>query len=436
MSGETSMTRREAMKVAGLGAGLGAASLASLAWAQQGGPRNASDGIRIGVIGAGGRGTGAAINALSIDPGARVVALADLFEDRVTSSRQNLANAEGLSERATVDPEKCFVGFDAYQKLLSMSEVNYVILATPPGFRPAHFEAAVNAGKHIFTEKPVAVDGPGIRRFMAAGALAAEKKLCVAAGTQRRHEACYLETMKRIGAGEIGEVVGGQVYWNMGSLWGGDLKPAGMTDMEWQCRNWLYHCWLSGDHIVEQHVHNIDVMNWAKGGHPVAAYGMGGRQVRTGPGFGNVFDHFAIELEYADGTVCNSYCRQTEGTDGRVQEMIVGTKGRSVTTSGSAYFSAGGKRTWMFRGENPNPYDVEHLHLMQAIRGESAYLNEAQTVAESTLTAIMGRMSAYTGKRVTWEQALDSQLDLTPGSMAMGDLAVGEVPVPGRTPLI
>lgn len=421
-------TRREFIR-ASAGAGLAATVLPSFAagWTNGG-----SDVVRVGVIGCGGRGTGAAFNALEAHPSTRIVALADLFPDRLAQSRSWLTGSEDFADRVDLG-ERTFTGFDAYKRLLALREVDVVILATPPGFRPLHFAAAVEAGKHVFMEKPVAVDPAGVRTVIEAAERAKARSLSVVAGTQRRHERSYLEAMKRLRDGAIGEIHSARCAWNQGGLWVHERQP-GYTDMEWQCRNWLYFCWLSGDHITEQHVHNLDVINWAMGGHPVRAYGMGGRQVRTDAMYGDIYDHFAIEYEYEDGRRCLSFCRQQDGTDGRVEESVYGTRGTLTTRPGYAVIDGSG--AWRFGGNNGNPYADEHAHLLASIRGDGPYLNEARQVAESTLTAIMGRMSAYTGKAVTWDQAMSSSLDLSPPAYEFGDLPVGPVPEPGRTPLI
>src|SRR4051812_46018422 len=272
--------------------------------------------IRIGLIGCGGRGTDAVGNAIASAPNVKVVAIADIFE------RQTKAAATKFN----VAPELCFSGFDAYQKLCDVADVNYVILATPPGFRPIHFEAAVKAGKHIFCEKPVAVDAPGIRRFIAAGELAKEKKLCVVAGTQRRHTPAYIETIKRIHDGAIGDIVTLRAYWNQSAIW--HRGDHGETEMERQVFNWYHYSWLCGDHIVEQHLHNLDVCNWIMNDHPIRAYGQGGRQA-LGSKSGHIYDHFAVEYEYKSGARMFSQCRQINGTDGNVSEAVAGTKGAS-----------------------------------------------------------------------------------------------------------
>lgn len=422
-------TRRDFVKSSAI---LGAASLVPSALAS-GLTYRIDDTIRVGVIGCGGRGTGAAVNALAAHPKVNVVAMADLFEDRLNGSYGWLAENDDFGDRVKVDPAHKFVGFDAYKQLLAIDTIDYVILATPPHFRPIHFDAAIHAGKHVFMEKPVAVDPAGIRKVLDAGARAKQQALSVVAGTQRRHEHSYLSLMKRVNEGELGEIVSASCYWNQGGLWVHDRKPE-YSDMEWQCRNWLYFTWLSGDHICEQHIHNIDVINWAKDGPPVKATGMGGREVRTDAKYGNIFDHFSIEYEYADGMTMQSMCRQIDGCAGRVEEVIVGSKARSVSRPGYAVITGGSE--WRFDADNRNPYEQEHVDLIASILGEGRYLNEAKRVAESTLTAIMGRMSAYTGKSITWEQALSSQLDLSPDAYSFSDLPVRPVAVPGKTPLI
>jgi predicted dehydrogenase len=347
---------------------------------------------------------------------------------------ESAADGARLRDRIDVPDERCFVGLDAYQKLLGLAEVNYVILATPPGFRPAHLEAAVAAGKNIFTEKPVAVDGPGIRSVLATYEKAMARRLAIAAGTQRRHQTGYLETMKLIHEGRIGEIVAARCYWNQGGLWKKD-RQGGWSDLEWQLRNWLYFTWLSGDHIVEQHVHNIDVVNWAMNAHPVSALGMGGRQSRTDAAFGHIFDHFTIDYEYENGAHLMSMCRQQDGTDKNVSEALTGTRGTCLTQASQRYVIKG-EKPWQYPREKDNePYLHEHVDLIASIRAGKP-INELKSVAESTLTAIMGRMSAYTGKIVTWDQALNSAESLVPAKLEWGALPVPPVAVPGLTPLV
>ena len=387
-----------------------------------------SDTIRVGVVGCGGRGTGAAIDCLNAAPGVEVVAMYDLFMDRIESSLKTIK--EKHPDKVKVTPERMFTGFDGFKKLSALPEVNLVIMASPPGFRAMQLKAAVEGGKNVFMEKPVAVDPVGIRSVLASSDLATQKGLAIVAGTQRRHQARYLEIMKRIHEGAIGELVGGQCYWNQGDLWVKQREPD-MSEMEWQCRNWLYFTWLSGDHIVEQHVHNIDVVNWAFQALPVKVMGMGGRQARTGPEFGNIFDHFAVEYEYPNGARVMSMCRQTKGAADRVEERLVGTKGVAF-----GYGEIKGAAPWKFEGEEINPYVQEHTDLIAAIRRGNP-LNEGRRVAESTMCAIIGRMSAYTGRAINWDWAMNSSLlDLTPKNFEFGPNPADPVAVPGFTPLV
>src|SRR5258708_14264642 len=424
-----STTRRDFLKTATTAALATAIAPGTKAFA--GAHAAGSDAIRIGLIGCGGRGTGAIEDALSSGAaGVSVVAMGDLFADRLTSSRTRLR--EKFSGAIDVPEDRSFTGFDAYKRVLA-SDANYIILATPPGFRPIHLAAAVEANKNIFTEKPVAVDGPGIRTVLEVYQKALAKGLRIAAGTQRRHQTGYIETMKRIHDGAIGDITSARCYWNQGGLWKKDRQPE-WTDAEWQLRNWLYFTWLSGDHIVEQHVHNIDAVKWAMNGPPVSANGMGGGQVRTSPDYGHIYDHFAIDYEYASGAPLASQCRQIQGCASNVTEALVGTKG-TCHTDNSGKYSISGTNAWKFEGRDNRPYVQEHADFIAAIRAGQPY-NELKTVAESTLTAIMGRMSAYTGKVVTWEQALNSKEQLMPAGLALGPLPTPPVAVPGQTPLV
>jgi len=390
-----------------------------------------SDRFRIGLIGCGGRGTGAVNDCVNSSRGVELVAMGDLFKDRLDSSFNDLKRS--LGEKAKVTRDTCFVGFDAYKKVIGC-DVNLIILATPPHFRPAQLQAAIEAGKHVFMEKPVGVDPVGIRSVIASSELAESKGLAIVAGTQRRHQAHYVELMKRIHNGDIGRIVGGQCYWNGGKMegyWKFWKQTDRLFGMEWQCRSWPWFTWLSGDHIVEQHVHNIDIMNWAIGSHPVQAMGMGGRQVRK---LGNIFDHFAVEFEYPDGVRVSSMCRQTEGCTGNVSERVVGTKGRSYTDSSIGFLE--GANAYKYDGPNPNPYVTEHADLIASVR-QGKPLNEGKRVAESTMCAIMGRMSAYTGRALKWDWAMKaSKLDLTPPKYEFSDLPVEPVAIPGKTRLI
>jgi len=380
------------------------------------------DALRIGLIGCGGRGTGAAVQALSTAQDVKLFAMADAFEDNVQNAWKLMAEPEpeswvaeaGISARVDVAPERRFSGFDAYQKVLPLVDV--VILATPPGFRPIHFEAAVDAGKQIFMEKPVATDAPGVRRVLAAADRAKEQKLNVVVGLQRHYETVYREWVSRIHAGMIGDVVLGRVYWNSAGVWVRPRQP-GQTEMEYQMRNWYYFNWLCGDHIVEQHIHNLDVGNWVMGGHPVRAQGQGGRLVRTGIDHGEIFDHHFVELEYEGGARILSQCRHMPDTMERVTEAFHGTNGTAprpgliVSNSGHALFEHDDEN-------DPNPYQVEHDELFRAIAaGEHKYA-DAENGAVATMTAIMGRMATYSGQMVTWEEALHSELSVMPAVYA------------------
>lgn len=421
---KTSVSRRDFLKTSVAASLAAAIPLAKIPGAYAAG----SDMIQVGVVGCGGRGTGAVIDCLNAAPGVEVVAMYDLFQDRIEASLQKIREVH--PDKVKVTPERCFTGFDGYKKLAACPEVNLVVMASPPGFRPMQLKAAVEAGKNVFMEKPVAVDPVGVRSVIASSALAEQKGLAIVAGTQRRHQARYLEVMKRIHEGAIGELVAGQCYWNQGELWVKKKEP-GMSDMEWQCRNWLYFTWLSGDHIVEQHVHNIDVINWAFRALPEKVMGMGGRQVRTAPEYGNIFDHFAVEFEYPNGVRVLSMCRQIAGCADRVEEKMVGTKGIAF-----GYGEIKGENAWKFEGEESNPYVQEQADLIASIRNGKP-LNEGRRIAESTMCAIMGRMSAYTGRAISWDWAMNSsELSLSPPAYEFGDLPVAPVAVPGQTPLI
>jgi predicted dehydrogenase len=418
----SSLSRRDFLKTSA------AVSLAAALPRIPGAYAAGSDIIRIGMVGCGGRGTGAAINCLEADPGVEIIAMFDLFQDRVDSSLHKIR--EKFGGQVKVTPERMFTGFDGYKKLAAVPEVNLVVMASPPGFRPMQLRAAVEAGKNVFMEKPVAVDPVGVRSVIASSEQAAQKGLAIVCGTQRRHQARYLELMKRVHEGAIGELVGGQCYWNQADLWV-KLREPGMSEMEWQCRNWLYFTWLSGDHIVEQHVHNIDVMNWAFRALPEKVMGMGGRQARTGPEFGNIYDHFAVEFEYPGGVRVMSMCRQTKGAAERVEEKLVGTKGVAF-----GYGEIKGQNPWKWEGEERNPYVQEQADLIASIRAGKP-LNEGRRIAESTMCAIIGRMSAYTGRAISWDWAMNSsQLDLTPKTYELGPNPVDPVAIPGQTPLI
>jgi predicted dehydrogenase len=418
----TAVTRRDFVKTTA------AASLAATFSNPLGLFAAETDLIKIGIIGCGGRGTGAAIDCLNAAPGIEVVAMGDLVQDRLDSSLARLTKQ--FPDRVKVPAGNRFTGFDNYLGVCACPDVNLIVTAAPPGFRPRHLKAAVEAGKHVFMEKPVAVDPVGVRSVIASSDLARQKGLAVVAGTQRRHQTSYLEMMKRVADGQIGDIVAAQCYWNQGELWVKERLP-GMSEMEWQCRNWLYFSWLSGDHIVEQHVHNIDVVNWAMGAMPKNVMGMGGRQVRVAPQYGNIFDHFFVEFEYPNGVRVTSSCRQIKGCADRIEERIVGTKG---VAWGSGKIT--GEKPWTFAGEERNPYVLEHVDLIASIRAGKP-LNEGRQIAESTMCAIMGRMSAYTGRAISWDWAMTtSTLDLSPAKYELGPNPVDPVATPGVTVLV
>lgn len=389
-----------------------------------------SDKIKVGLIGCGGRGNGAIRDCLTAGGDKiSVVAFGDLWQDRAKGAMNGLKNDNNFKSRIAATEDKCFGGFDNYQKVID-SGVDQIILATPPGFRPAHFEAAIKAGKHVFTEKPVCVDPWGYRMFSAAAAESVQKKLTVVAGTQRRHSKRYQATMEQIRNGAMGKVTGGQYYWMGGPVTHNRGRGQGMSDIEWQVLNWYAWSWTCGDHIVEQHVHNIDIMLWVMGALPVSAVGVGGRQVR--PESGNIYDHFAIEYQFADGVRCASYCSHWPGAAGRVNERIVGEKGTS-----NAYGNIWGEQGWEYKGDDPNHYVQEHVDCIASIRGEGKHWNEAQQVADSTMCAVLGRMCAYTGREIKWDWATKaSKLRLGPEKLEFGPYEPEPVAKPGATQLI
>jgi predicted dehydrogenase len=420
------ITRREFIKTSA------AVSLATLGSGASRALAAGSDKVRVGLIGCGDRGTGAAINCVESSNGVEIVAMGDLFRDRLDASLAKLSRR--VDDKVTVTEDTCFLGFDAYKKVIAC-DVDLVLLATPPGFRPQHLRAAVESGRHVFMEKPGAVDPVGVRSMIASSELAKEKGLSIVVGTQQRRQPQYLEVMKRVHNGDIGPVVGGQCYWNWGHQdWHFAKRRPDWSDMEWQVRCWPYFTWLSGDHIVEQHLHNLDIINWAIGSPPVQCLGMGGRQVRTGPEYGNIFDHFAVEYEYPGGVRVMSMSSQINGTTGRVGERVVGTRGSTYTTRAYGYIE--GDNAYKYDGPNFSGLVREHTDLIDSIR-EGRPINEGKRLAESTLTAIMGRMSAYTGRAMKWDWVMNaSRLDLTPPKYEFGDLPVRPVPVPGKTQLV
>jgi predicted dehydrogenase len=376
------------------------------------------DAIKIGLIGCGGRGTGAAIQALSSGQNVKLVAMADAFQDNAENSLTQITKEwqanKGDMSKIAVTKDQIFSGFDAYQKVIPLCDV--VLIATPPGFRPIHFAAAIDANKHVFMEKPVAVDGPGVRKVLETAEIAKQKKLNVVVGLQRHYEIKYQNWVQKLHDGAIGDIVTSHVYWNSEGVW---VRPRQkkQTEMEYQMRNWYYFNWLCGDHIVEQHIHNLDVANWVKQAYPVKASGMGGRQVRTGKENGEIFDHHFIEYEYADGSRLYSQCRHIPGCTQSVTESFQGTKGRA--TSPGVIVDSAGKNIFRHNDKNdPNPYQVEHDRLFEAIaKGEYKYA-DAENGAKASMTAIMGRMATYSGQLIEWDKALNSNIVLMPDRLA------------------
>jgi predicted dehydrogenase len=361
-----------------------------------------------------------------------LVAMGDLFKDRVEQCLANLR--EKLGEKVNVAADTCFTGFDACEKVLAC-DIDLVMLIEPPHFRPAHLRAAVEAGRHVFMEKPVAVDPAGVRSVIESSELAEKKKLTIVAGTQMRRIAHIVELMRRVHRGDIGEVLGGQCVRIGDAMRNWRPKPeAGLSDMERQIRRWLFYTWLSGDFIVEMHIHNLDLINWALKAHPVRCLGMGGRQARTAAEYGNVYDHFAVEYEYPNGVSIEYMGAQIDRCTFRNNQRLAGTKGSAYFDFGNAIIE--GENPFAYDGPIPNPCMAQHADQIRAIR-EGTALNEGKRIAESTLTAIMGRMSAYTGRALKWDWVMNaSELDLRPPTYEFGDLPVAPAAVPGRTQLI
>ena len=387
--------------------------------------------LKAGVIGCGGRGTGAAINFLSAGPNLQIVALGDTFQDRIDSCNEELLKQKNVQ----VPPDKCFVGFDAYQKVLDAG-VDLVILATPPFFRPEHLAAAIQAKKHVFSEKPVAVDPVGVRSIMATAQKAKGMELSIVTGTQRRHQRDYVSTWQKVAEGSIGEIVGGNVYWNGGKLWHREPNPK-WSEMEYMIRNWVNWTWLSGDHIVEQHVHNLDVMNWFTGMHPVKAVGFGSRLRRV---TGDQYDNFSVDFTFDNGIHFHSMCRQIDGCTDNVSERMQGVKGSSNCRN--SVVDLAGNEIWKYKypldkdGKptdtvSVDPYVQEHIDLVTAIRTNKPIV-EAENTAISTMVAIMGRISAYTGKEVTYDELMNSDLKLGPKVFVFGPVDIDKsIPLPG-----
>jgi predicted dehydrogenase len=399
-----------------------------------------NDIIKVGLIGCGGRGRGAVKNILEAEhrlnkdnPKVQIVAVADAFEDVAKNAAKTFSNPESdtygqYAKQVKITPDTTFGGLDAYQKLLA-TDVNLVILATPPGFRPYHLEAAIKAGKNIFCEKPVAVDATGARKCYSLVDEAKKKNIAIVAGTQRRHQKAYIEVMKKVHGGEIGEIRAARCAWNGREPWY-KKRPEGMADSTYQLTNWYHYLWLCGDHIVEQHVHNLDVINWAMNDHPVKASGFGGRAFRhPGPAkeAGQIWDHFAVEYEYKNGVRLSSYCRHFPVPHDDVSETVIGTTGVSYTRDGSAY-QINGKPVG---SDNISAYVQEHIDLLNSIRA-NAPLNELKSVTDSTFTAILGRNACYACATLGWDDMLSRAEDTMPKDFTLGKaMDAAAAPRPG-----
>jgi predicted dehydrogenase len=390
------------------------------------------DMLRVGLIGCGGRGTGAASQALAADKNVKLVALADAFRDRLERSLATLRKDEAIAGKLDVPEGRCFVGFDAYEKLIG-SGVDVVLLCTPPHFRPAHLKAAVKAGKHVFAEKPVAVDAPGVRSVLDTCGEAKNKNLSIVSGLCLRFHHGFQEAINRIHGGALGDITALQTNDLRGKLWMFPRQKS-WSDMEWQMRDWYYFTWLSGDFNVEQHVHNLDLISWImKGEYPVRAIGTGGRQVRTGPEFGNIYDHHSVIYEFANGVKCFSVCRQQEHCANDISNHVMGSKGTGQFTEKKISLSAG--PGWRYQHKSNDIYQTEHDELFASIRNGKP-INHGEYMAKSTLMAIMGRMATYTGQAITWDQAFNSKEDLTPPKYEWGALDTPRVAIPGVTKFI
>ncbi|MFC2126451.1 Gfo/Idh/MocA family protein [Bacteroidota bacterium] len=404
---------------------------------------NVDNTIKIALIGCGGRGTGAADQVLNTGDDIRLVAMAEPFKERLDYSYKNLLERHGKTKVAVKDKNK-FTDLQDYKAAMELADV--VLLATPPGFRPIHLEEAVNQGKHIFMEKPVATDVPGVRKVLELAKKAKEKKLKVLVGHHLRFQKSCIETIKRLQDGIIGDLLTTRAYFNSTGVWVRERKP-GMTEMEYQIWNWYYFNWLCGDHIVEQHVHDMDLMNWIKGSHPVKAQGMGGRQVRTGKEFGQIFDHHFVEYYYPDGSIFNSQCRHIKGCWDNWSDAGHGTRGTFEMIPGkkdSFIYDSKGKLLWKYLGkDDPAPHQVEQTEFFRMIR-EDEYINQAESGAMSTMTAILGRMATYTGQMITWDEAMKSEENLLPEKLSLDAKPLVKpdkdgnypIPMPGITKFI
>ncbi|MDY0355485.1 MAG: Gfo/Idh/MocA family oxidoreductase [Sedimentisphaerales bacterium] len=435
------LSRRDFVK----GAAAGAFSVAALSGLSPRAYAAGSDKVRLGLIGCGGRGMHDTLRCLISAPNVELVALGDIFKERVDSARRRFTSrpvddegkptSDNVADKVKLTEENCFAGWDAHTKVLA-TDVDMVILTTPPQFRPMMLKAAVEAGKHVFMEKPVAVDPVGVRSVIASSELANQKGLTIVAGTQMRRISHLVEAMKRIRDGALGTIQSGQCFRLGGAMrgWGPQERDPSWSEMEWQLRRWLFMTWLSGDFIVEMHVHDLDLINWALDGSPVQCFALGGRQQRVEPEYGDSYDHFAVEYDYANGVSVSYKGAQQDGIANPHYGHIVGTKGSARLDFGRAVFE--GDYTAEIAWDRHDPCLTQHADQIAAIR-EGKRLNEGRQIAESTLTAIMGRMSAYTGRAMTWKWAMNgSKLDLTPPAYEFGDLPTPEVAIPGKTRLI
>ena len=422
-------TRRDFLKAstASVAAGAVAANLGITSAAHAAG----SDTLRVGLIGCGGRGTGAASQALNADKNTRLVAMADAFGDRLETSLKSLRGTHG--DRVQVDEEHKFTGFDAYKDVIAASDV--VLLATPPQFRPAQLKAAVEAGKHVFCEKPVAVDAPGIRSVLETAELAKKKNLSLVSGLCWRYHHAIKETFDQVHNGAIGELTALQCSYNSNGVWEPRrTRQECASDMEYQMRNWYYYTWLSGDFNVEQHVHSLDKIAWAmKDETPVTVSGSGGRIQRSDPKYGNVYDHFSIVYEYGNGVKAFARCRHFRGCNVDVTDHFFGTKGTCHIASARTMIE--GEKKWRYQGPGCNMYQVEHDELFASIRSGNP-INNGYYMSMSSMLAIAGRMAAYTGKTLSWEECMNSTLNLTPSSYEWGSLETPQVAIPGVTKFV
>jgi len=388
--------------------------------------------IRVGLVGCGGRGTGAATQVLNADPGARLVAMSDAFEDRLQVSLRSMKQQENITDQVRVDSDHQFTGFNGYQQVIA-SDVDVILLATPPHFRPMHLKACIKAGKHVFAEKPVAVDAPGVRSVLKTTELARQKNLCIVSGLNGRYSPVLQEIVRRVQNGAVGKIVTLHAARYGGGVWVRPRKP-GMTDMQYQMRNWYYFTWLSGDFNVEQFIHQLDRMAWImKDKYPARCYSTGGRQARTGPDHGHIFDHFSSVFEYPGGARVFSTTRHQRGCSSESQAFVIGTKGTADLKTGAIT----GENPWQAAGRGRvNSHQLEQDAFLAALRA-GKIINNGDYMAKSTLMAIMSRMSAYTGRSLTWEQMFNSQEDLSPSGYTWdAEPPQAKVAVPGVTKFI